>query len=86
MTAMRKHAAGAPPGLGFLSSWHIMRLIYTKPFPFVLKMAAQHNVLKHLAKLQTDGVVENSRRVSVSPSVAGAGLLSADLDLWCIVE
>lgn len=68
-----------------------MSLIYTKPFPFVLKMAAQHNVLKHLAKLEQDGIVVRSHKISYCqhPTVVvpGANILDRmDLDLWCLVK
>ena len=64
----------------FLSSWNIMKRIYLKPLPMVLKLAAQGNVLKHLAKLEQDGIIVNSCR-----AVDRSLLLSLDTDLWCIV-
>ena len=69
----------------FMSSWQLVRAIYTKPLPLTLKLAAQNNVLKHLAKLEVDGLVMNSQRSMGAGAVPG--LLSLiDLDLWCVVE
>jgi hypothetical protein len=86
LAAMRRHAAEAPAQLGLLSSWRIMQLIYTKPFPFVLKMAAQHNVLKHLSKLESDGLIVNSSRLAVATGSRTGLYGGVDLDLWCVAE
>ena len=44
--------------------------------PFAIKLSAQNNVLKHLAKLQQERVVRKYSNL----------YFPLDIDLWCIVE